>query len=87
MAETENDIKLSIISFVNKNFLMGTQSIKFNDDDSFLEKGIVDSTGVLELVNYLQNTYKVRIEDKDLLPENLDSVNRIAAFIKRKKYS
>ncbi len=79
------DMKAAIVEFINQNFLMGTGSIKFTESDSFLEKGIVDSTGVLEMVNFIQANFGVKVEDSELIPENLDSVNNITAFINRKK--
>lgn len=54
------------------------------DDDSLLEKGIIDSTGVLELVGFIEEGFHVAVKDDELLPENLDSVNRLIAFITRK---
>jgi acyl carrier protein len=70
--------------FVNDNFLFGQASEELADDDSFLEKGIIDSTGVLQLVGFIQQTYDIVLEDEDLVPENLDSVRRVAAFVERK---
>jgi len=75
----------TIIEFVNKNFLMGTKSVSFTNDDSFIEKGIIDSTGVLEMVNFIQERFNVIMEDHDLIPENLDSVNNIVSFINKKR--
>lgn len=69
--------------FVVDNFLFG-QKDGFMDDDSLLEKGIIDSTGVLELVAFLEKKYKIDIEDEDLVPENLDSVINIVRFVKTK---
>jgi acyl carrier protein len=69
--------------FVVNNFLMGRQET-LNDDDSFLEQGIIDSTGILELVSYLEETYGIEISEAELIPENLDSINRIAAYLTRK---
>ncbi len=69
--------------FIVENFLFGRE-VAFNDDDSFLEQGIIDSTGVLELVSYLEETYEIEITDDELIPTNLDSVNRIAAYLSRK---
>ena len=57
------------------------------NDDSFLEQGVIDSTGVLELVEWIEETFKIKIDDTELVPENLDSVNLIAAFIERKNAS
>ena len=73
-----------IRTFVIDNFLFGQCTEEFTDDDSFLEKGIIDSTGVLELVAFLEEKYGIKVEDEDLLPENLDSVNKTVAFLNRK---
>ena len=54
-------------------------------DDSFLEMGIIDSTGVLELIAHVESTYGVKIEDDELLPENLDSIDSLVSFISRKQ--
>ncbi|MFP4164487.1 MAG: acyl carrier protein [Chitinispirillaceae bacterium] len=79
------EVKSAVIDFIHKNFLMGTDSIKFSDDDSFLEKGIVDSTGVLEMVNFIQSNFGIKVEDTELVPENLDSVNNITTFVNKKR--
>jgi len=55
-----------------------------NDDDSFLEKGIIDSTGVLELVGFIEETFNIKIEDEELIPENLDSLDKLNLYIKKK---
>ena len=73
-----------IRAFIIENFLFGQCTEEFADDDSFLEKGIIDSTGVLELVAYLEEKHGIKVDDEDLLPENLDSVTRVVAFINRK---
>jgi acyl carrier protein len=87
MEAKEMDVKTSIVNFIHSNFLMGTGAVNFNHDDSFLEKGIVDSTGVLEMVSFIQSTFGITVEDSDLTPENLDSVNRVASYIQRKTTS
>lgn len=56
----------------------------FGDDASFLEEGIIDSTGMLELVMFLETTYAISIDHNELIPENLDTLNNVAAFIERK---
>ena len=56
----------------------------FKDTDSFLEQCIIDSTGVIELVSFLEETYNMQIEDEELIPENLDSIANVAAYIERK---
>jgi acyl carrier protein len=72
--------------FITDNFLFGdaSEAFAFADDDSFQERGIVDSTGVLELVCHLQERYAITIEDEELVPDNLDSLSNVARFIERK---
>ena len=73
-----------IRSYVVEKFLFG-QDTDLTDDSSFLDKGILDSTGVLELVALLESTYDIKVSDDELLPDNLDSINAICAFIDRKR--
>jgi acyl carrier protein len=77
-------LEAQLQQFVIENFLFGKAN-GFRNDDSFLEKGIVDSTGMVELIFYLESTYHITVEDSELIPENLDSVNRLATFIERKQ--
>lgn len=70
--------------FVVSNFLFGDTRTGLQPDDSFLENGIVDSTGVLELVAHLEQTYQIEIKDQELIPDNLDSVSKVASFVARK---
>jgi acyl carrier protein len=79
-------IKTKLKSFIKDNFLLGTESTVFADDDSFLEKGVIDSTGVLELVSYIEEVFGINVEDEELIPDNLDSVNRLAEYVQRKKH-
>jgi acyl carrier protein len=74
-------------AFIVENFLFGDESapFAFSDDDSFQERGIVDSTGILELVCHLQEKYAIDIADDELVPDNLDSLSRVAHFIDRKR--
>jgi acyl carrier protein len=72
-----------IRSYIVSNFLFGDES-SLKDETSFMESGILDSTGVLELVTFLESTYGVKVQDQEMVPENLDSVNRAAAFAARK---
>ena len=60
-------------------------SAKFTDQTSFVDNRIIDSTGVLELVAFLEKTYGIRVEDDELDPDNLDSIDRLAAFVERKR--
>jgi acyl carrier protein len=74
-------------AFIVENFLFGdeTAPFAFADDDSFQERGIVDSTGILELVCHLQETYAIEVADDELVPDNLDSLTKVARFIQRKR--
>jgi len=73
-----------IRDFVVTNFLFGDAS-SLQDATSFLESGIVDSTGMLELIMFLEQTYDIKIEPEEMLPENLDSVNKVVQFLGRKQ--
>lgn len=73
-----------IRTFIFENFLFDAEESALGNDDSFLEQGVIDSTGVLELVEWIEETFEIKIDDTELVPENLDSVNLIAAFIEKK---
>lgn len=79
-----SELKSKIRSFVVANFLFG-QDAGLSDESSFLENGIIDSTGVLELVAHLEKDFGVKVADDELVPENLDSINSVAAFLGRKR--
>ena len=81
---TDDNVK-KIREFIFENFLFDAEEGDLDNDASFLEQGVIDSTGVLELVEWLEETFEFKIDDEELIPENLDSVNLIAAFIERKK--
>jgi len=77
MVETITTIR----AFIFDNFLFDAAEEELGNDDSFLDQGIIDSTGVLELVEWLEDTFNIVVDDDELIPENLDSVNQLAAFI------
>jgi acyl carrier protein len=79
VAPAQDDIR----SFVIQNFLFG-QGEQLADTESFLEAGIIDSTGVLELVGFLETRYGIIVADEDLVPANLDSVDRVSRYVERK---
>ncbi|WP_164017143.1 acyl carrier protein [Pyxidicoccus trucidator] len=58
---------------------------EFADDDSFLRKGLIDSTGMMELVAFLEQDFGLKLEDRELVPENLDSLSRVVAFVEKKQ--
>jgi acyl carrier protein len=73
-----------IRNFIVENFLFGDTANPLNDEDSFLENGIIDSTGVLELVSHLEETFKIKVEDEELIPDNLDSIAKVVTYLERK---
>ena len=74
-----------IRQFIIDNFLMGQDSDSLKDGSSFLEDGVIDSTGVLELVGFLEENYEIKVEDEELIPENLDSIKNICAYLETKR--
>jgi len=70
-------------SFIKENYLFG-QEKHFDDSDSFLEHGIIDSTAVLELVAFLEENYGITVEDEELTPDNLDSIKSVSLYLCRK---
>jgi len=78
-----SDPKGRIKMFIVENFLFGNAE-GLMDDTSFLEDGIIDSTGVLELVNFLEEEFSIKVEDEELVPENLDSINNLSAYLQKK---
>ena len=83
----EKTILKEVREYVVENFLLGEDEEELSNSDSFLESGLIDSTGILEVIAFLEETYDVEIEDEEMIPENLDSVERVARFIASKKGS
>ena len=77
-------LESTVREFIVNNFLFGQDGAELTDDASLLELGIIDSTGVLELVSFLEGGYQLKIDDEELIPENLDSIRNVARFIRRK---
>jgi len=78
------DVKKQVRIYILNNFLMGGDRDGLKDEDSFLEHRILDSTGFIELVTYIEQQFSVRVEDEEIIPENFDSLNNIAAYLQRK---
>ncbi len=78
----QDTIGHSIREFVIDNFLYGQGNI--SDQESFLQGGLIDSTGVLELVMFLEDRFQIAIADEELIPDNLDSIDRLVTFIDQK---
>ena len=83
MSETENIIR----HFLVENFVLSDQLEQLGLDESFLENGIVDSTGILELVFFVEDRFGIQIDTSEVLPENFDSINCLASYIRRKQNS
>ena len=77
-------LQQQIRDFVTSNFYVADPKA-LEDRTSLLDQGIIDSTGVLEVIMYIESTFGVTVEDSEMLPENLDSIERIAAFVARKQ--
>jgi len=77
------NIETEIRKFIGENFILEGDD-HLGDEDSLLEKGIIDSTGVLELLAFIEETYQFKIQDEELVPENLDSIKNISKFIQNK---
>jgi acyl carrier protein len=77
------ETKQTIQVFFEDNFMVDFPP-DFNDDDSFLENGIIDSTGVLELILFLEETFEIKVDDAEVTPENLDSFRAIHNFVAQK---
>lgn len=76
-------VKEIVYNFIVENFLFGN-SDGLNYETSFLDEGIIDSTGILELVSFLEEKFNIKIYDEELIPENLDSIEKIGGFLQNK---
>lgn len=79
------DIKADLRRYIEDNFIMGATGVTLADGDSFLEHHVLDSTGFLELIGHLEETYGIKVLDDEMVPENLDSLASIAEYLARKR--
>jgi acyl carrier protein len=79
--EKKGQIISKIRTFIVENFLFGNEAEMVLNEESFMENRIIDSTGILELIEFIEETYEITVEDNELLPENLDSLNNVSSFI------
>jgi acyl carrier protein len=79
------DAKQKIRHYILENFLFTDDESALNDSDSFLAGGIIDSTGILEIMYFIEETFCISVADDEMVPENLDSVNNLHAFVTRKQ--
>ena len=78
-------MKKTIRQYILENILFTEDESALQDDDSFLAGGIIDSTGVLEIILFIEETFGIKVNDDEMLPANLDSVDKLVAFIKHKQ--
>jgi acyl carrier protein len=79
-----NQIQAQVRQFILSNFYVADASA-LGEETSLLDQGIVDSTGVLEVISFLETTFGIQVADEEMLPDNLDSIGRITAFVAKKK--
>ena len=78
-------IKDRLRLYILENFLFTDDQSELKDDDSFMDQGIIDSTGILEVIFLIEEEFSVKVENEDMIPDNLDSVNKIVSFVERKQ--
>jgi acyl carrier protein len=78
-------IEAEIKDYISKNLLFSSNGFNYPDDASFLEEGIVDSQGVMELVMFVEENFDISVEDLEIVPDNFDSVSQLAAYVRRKQ--
>ena len=80
-----DELHEQIRSFILENYLFTTDSSALGLEDSLLGRGIVDSTGMLEIIFFIEEQLGVKVKDEEMIPDNLDGVNKIAAFVHSKR--
>lgn len=78
-------MKKTIKQYILENLLFSEDESVLHDNDSFLDGGIIDSTGVMEIILFIEDSFGIKVNDDEMLPVNLDSVDNLAAFIQRKQ--
>ena len=87
MCSSDLAVERDLRDFLAANYFLGEDPSQLAASSSLIEAGLIDSTGVLELVGYLEEQFDVRITNEELLPENLDSIDNIVGFVERKRRS
>jgi acyl carrier protein len=78
-------IEQQVREYILENYLFTDDQSALTNSDSFLETGILDSTGILEVIHFIEEEFEISVEDEEMVPENLDSVDRIVAYVGRKQ--
>ncbi len=84
MVSMTNDYSTQIRDYVAKNLLFSDSGFNYDDDASFLDEGIIDSLGIIELVTFVEKQFGVSVADHELVPDNFDSVKKLDTFIRQK---
>ncbi len=79
-----SQVKTAVKEYISENFLMWQSDMELGDDTSLLDLGLLDSTGVIELVSFLEDEFGIQVEDEEITPENLDTLNKICSYVSRK---
>lgn len=77
--------EVKLRSYILENYLFTDDQSELDNADSFMEIGILDSTGIIEVINYIEEEFGIQVEDEEMVPENLDSINNLLAFLRFKK--
>lgn len=85
--EAMEEIRQKIRKYIFDSFLFTAKEDALDNDTSFLENGIIDSTGILEIISYIEDEFGIKVEDEEIIPANLDSINLISGYILRKRAS
>lgn len=81
---TSDEIKENLRNFISTNFLPFSTLDSLEDGHSLMEQGIIDSTGILELIAFLEETFDIRVQDEEIIPDNLDTINYLSEYLARK---
>ena len=79
-------LEATIREFILENYLFTDDESELKNEESLIESGVIDSTGIMEVIAFMQKEFEIQVEDDEMVPENLDSVNNIVAFITKKKH-
>jgi acyl carrier protein len=82
--DAREDVRRCLKEYIVGNFMSSAEDKSLREDVSLLEEGIMDSTGVLDLVMFIEETFGIQVKDEELVPENLDSVDKLVAFVEKK---
>lgn len=78
------NIKVQLQQYIAENLLFSDNGAGLDDEESFLDSGVVDSLGVLELATFVEDTFAIEVPDDEVIPDNFDSISKLTAYISRK---